>query len=467
MNRCTSLFCILIPLLCLALIGCHAESTPETTQPEPTAVSADAASVYEAAITTYSTQTQHAYQVSYQQYTQAAGQTLFEHSKQSICMQGLGTQAFTGIADETLQIGSNIIRLTERYQDGHAYFSVNQGMYTAPMTAETYISRYIPLAALDPSLYQYIELTEHNNRTLIGFAQPVAAEYWAMPDGAEFLDASAIVSLRDSTALNSIDYSICYRYGNAEIIMRVNISPLTGEAAAIPPTDIENYTSLQAIDAPLSLERACGYLLQASQLDATYSESVDCQAFGISRTRSADMSLSGTDDSFKVFLKSRVQQINHSRNGESTDLTQTELFQNGTYLVTTEEGPLKTDASVTADIMRTYCQDILVSTMPLPQHITDARMTQTDSTVILDFTCSEAFAEAICANACQTLYDDPTLLHSLATSCSIDLMTCYLEVDLFTGLPLRAGISYSAQHVIEGSAYQLSSKTNQIYSYSE
>ena len=380
-------------------------------------------------------------------------------------MQNLGTEAFAGIADQTLQIGENTIRIVEQYQDGNAYFSVNQGSFTAPMTAESYISRYVPIAALDPSLYQYTALSEHGSCTRIGFAQPAGPESWAMPAGAEFVDATAIVTLQGLTKLICIDYSICYRYGNTEVTTRVKISPQAGETVSFPRIDAESYTPLQTIDAPRILEQACGYLLQASQLDAEYAENMDCKAFGISRSNCSNMTLSGTGDDFKAFLKSSIRQVNHSRKGETTETTQAERFQNGTYVVATDGNPLQTDASVTADTMRAYCQDILVSTIALPQYITGARMTQTDSTFILDFTCSEALAEAICSNVCQTLYNTPTLLHTLSAAHSTDIMTCYLEVDRYTGLPIRAGICYSAEHVIEGTAYQLSSQTDQTYSY--
>ena len=398
----------------------------------------------------------------------SAGGLFTEESSQILAYKGYGSEDMSVTMDQTLSFGTTEVTSRELYSDGMGYFTVNGNKFMGPMTADDCIARYTPVSLLEPSLYNSIESTITDGYTRIGFSQATAAESWAIPDGAQLIEACGLAVLDSNGKLTYCRYDITYSHGSASVTQSVTAFIDTDtEINVVIPSETAGYVGLNVPAVPLLLEQACGYLLQADHVKATVAESIVCQAFGISRNENTQMTVSGKGSHLNVQLDTTVVQADQSHGSNTATITQSERFQDGVYTVTTDGSDPVANDSVTDDSMQTYCQDILVGSIMLPAHITAATTTVTDTSILLHFTGAETLAEAMCANACQVLYSDASLLNNLASAYTTETMTCYLEIDKYTGLPVASGISYSGIHTIEGFDYQLTSTIDQVYSFTE
>lgn len=457
---------VLCAALFLLLAGCFASNDTEKMQTSAFTADSSPSSLYQQAADKIRSASSLSLYIGTMTNTTVAGQTFSEAAQQQLSFQGYGTGTLQASMDETLRIGSYAIAISEIYADGAGYFTVNGSPFTAAMTAEEYCARYAPAILFDTALYSDIQAHLYGKAAGITFRRPASAENWAVPDDAELIDASGYAALDSTGSLQESTYTVTYKHGAATVSQTTRVVIRSTDTAQVKsPGAAESYTKLEYLDAPRKLEQACGYLLQATQIQALSTENITCQAFAISRSQTTSLSMSGAGDAFSAFLDINVNQINQSRGGEVTVIQQTERFQNGTYSISANGAASTENTAVDHESMRTYCQDFLVENILLPEYITGASMTETETTYRITFLASEALAEAICADVCSTLYNDPDLLNSLASSYATDTTQCYLELDKQTGLPVASGLNYSATHTIEEITYQLTSKTDQIYQY--
>ena len=457
---------VLCAALLLLLAGCFASDSTEKNQ--ATAFPADSApsSLYQQAADKIRDANSLSLYIATMTSTTAGGQTFSKTSQQLLNFQNYGTNALQASMVETLHIGNYGITVSELYADGTGYFTVNGSPFTAPITAEEYCARYAPAVLFDTTLYSDIQAYAYGKTTGITFRQPTAAESWAIPIDAEFSDASGYAVLDSSGALKESTYSVTYKLGASSVTQTTRVIIRSTAAAQVKsPGAADSYTTLEYPDAPRKLEEACGYLLQATQIQASAVENITCQAFAISRSQTTSLSMSGAGDALSALLDIYVNQINQSRGGEVTVIQQTECFQNGTYSISSNGGESMTNTSVDYESMRTYCQDLLVESILLTEYITGASVTQTENAYRIKFQGSEALAEAICGDVCSTLYSDPTLLNTLASAYTVDTVECYLELDSSTGLPVASGLRCSVTHTIEEISYLLTTQLDQTYQY--
>jgi hypothetical protein len=333
------------------------------------------------------------------------------------------------------------------------------------MEVDTYRSRFAPAVLFDPSLYADVQAIAGNYGICITFDQPTGGEIWSMPQDAVFHDASGCAILNSKGELTESTYTVSYASGNANITKTTKIILRSTSATVSVPSKNETYIPLSDADAPRLLEQACGYLLQASQIRSVASENINCQAFYIKLDQDNFLEMSGIGDAFFASVDTNTSQFNQSLNGESTAYHLSERFQNGIYSISTNGSSPTVDATITAMNMRTYCQDILIRNIILPKHIASVSTKETASSFQITFNANKALAEAICADICDTLYNEPDLLDTLSSSSSAETVTFYLELDKHTGLPIDSGLNYSATHTIESISYQLTSQRMQSYQY--
>lgn len=397
--------------------------------------------------------------------TTVGSQTFCESSQQRLNYQHDELEGFRASVEEVVQIGAHKYTIAEIYDNQTNYFTVNGSPFSSSITAEAYRSRFAPAVPFDVTLYGDIQTVQQGNRTGIIFSQPTAGEAWAIPDGAVFLGASGFAMLDSKGAITDSTYTVSYTAGNATITKTVKIIICSTAAQITPLSTTASYIPLDYADAPRLLEQACGYLLQAVKTRSQSFENITCQAFSINRTQSSSLTMSGKDQDFYAVLDTTVSQINQSLGGAVINLTEKEQFQNGVYSIS-HNGSAPTDnPSVDHKTMNAYCQDFLVSSIILPKHIASATVRETETTYKITFQANQLLAETICADICETLYNEPALLDTLASASSADAVECYLELDKQTGLPIMSGLNYSATHTIEAISYQLTSQRTQSYQY--
>lgn len=437
------------------------EPTPEAPDTEPVTVAEDPAVLYRQAAMAVENAEDMILRISTSTKTTVGSESFYESSEQTLSCDGLDTEHMRAVMDETLTMGDYSVFNTESYADNMAYFTVGEGSFCAPMAAEAYLDRYAPAVLLDPTLYSSIIAAYDTGSTTITFADPTGMEVWAAEEGRTLISAEGTAVLDAENALTESTYSVTYAQGEATIqktfSVKIELSDVTADLADA------DCVQIQHPDAPLMLERACGYLMQARAVTASIAESITCEAFGDDRTQTTKLSMFGDEADLMAKLGVSVILVNSSRGGEATQRNEQMLFRDGAYSITIDGGEPVVNSTMTAQDMQSACHSFLIGTILLPKYISDATVTDTGSTYRFDFTTTEDLADAMCRNACDTLYADPELLHTIASSSTTNTLGAYLEISKDSGLPTSSGIFYSGTYTIDGNPYLLRYQTDQTY----
>ena len=455
-----------LKLFCLAFVfllaGCA--SSGETQQTTVSAKIADPVSLYTQAAEQLHNADQLSYYIQTTRTMIIEGQEFTQTSQQRLTVQNPGKETMRTSMTETLQIGSASVNVTEIFENGTGYVTVDGKAFSAPLSAEEVSKRYAPAVFFDPSIYEQISFHPQDGHQRIAFSSPTAAEGWALPANAAFTDASGYADLDENGTLKESLYTLSYTVGDVAVTQSTKVTMLT-DVPVLTINAPDTYTAIEHFDAPKMLELACGYLLQAENIQSIAKTNINCQTFSISRAQSTDMTMTGSGANFSAEMNVQIDQTNQSRGGETTQLQQTEIFKNNVYSIAVNNAEAKNNASIDASAMKTYCQDMLIQDILLPEHIISASAEETETALTLTYQASNAFAEAICANICELLYSDAELLHTLSSSYETQSLQCVLTLDKNTGLPVSFLSDYSASHTIEQIPYLLESKTEQTYKY--
>lgn len=451
-------------VLLFLLAGCQASGDNKAAQNTTASPVTDPAVLYEEAADKIHASEHLSYYIATNQTIHVADQTFTRNSQQRLNIQDPGKETMRSSMAESLQIGSFTVEISEIYESGNGYVTIDGNAFTAPLSAEEISHRYTPAVCFDPILYNKLECVPQDNRIRISFSEPKAAESWALPKDAVFADASGYAELNEDGILQESIYTISYTVGNISVSQSTRITMMEYSDVSSPSSP-DTYTPIEYFDGPRMLEQACGYLQQAENVVSSAETEINCQTFSINRKQTSNVLLSGNGDNFNAKLDIQINQTNQSRGGETTDIHQIETFQNGIYSISINNAEATQNDAIDAAAMKTYCQDILIRDILMPQHISGVTSETTDLEQILSFQASNSFAEATCSNICSLLYSDAELLHTLSSSYETQSVQCVLRLDRCTGLPLFFTSQYSALHNIEEISYLLESKTEQSYQY--
>lgn len=389
-------------------------------------------------------------------------ETFSERSEQSLLYKGIGTGSMTALMDESLTIGDYGVFNSESYADNTLYLTVGGGSFCAPITEEDFCKRYTPAILFDTTQYENITASEEGSITVLSFDTPSSGETWALPQGASFRNASGLATLDQDNKLTMSTYDITYTLGSVEFKKHIQITIFT-DPVSIPSRADTDYTQIEHPDAPLMLEKACGYLMQSQSVTANIKDMIICDAFGDNRTQEIHLDMYGRDSKFMTKMELSSLLVNSSRGGEETKKNEQMLFRNGEYSITIDNGTPQINTNVTAQDMRVSCQDLLVSTILLPRYIAGTKLLDSGNSYQVYFSATDALAQTMCRSACDILYHDSELLISLSSSGKINNLGAYIEVDKYTGLPIASGIFYNGTYTIDDHSYQLHYQTDQTY----
>lgn len=457
------LSCIAFVLL---LAGCQSSGDSRIIQETTAPIVTDPAALYMQAASTIQGADHLSYYIGSTQTTILDDQEFTYCSNKRVNIQDSGKETMRASMTETLKIGSFSVDITEAYEGGKGYVTVDDSSFTSPLSAEAFLQRYAPAVCLDPTLYKERTGISKGNCIEIVFNQPSSAEKWALPAGAEFTEASGYTLLDINGTLKESVYTLSYTIDSTSVTQTTKIVILS-EGQVLSPDAEDTYRPIEFFDGPRLLEQTCGYLLQAENVSSAATTAINCQTFSISRDQTTNMTLSGTGDDLYALLDMHINQTNQSRGGETTEIRQTESFENGIYSICVGGAEATQNSDISASAMKTYCQNMLIRDIPLPKHISNVTAEEDDSTITLTFQASDSFAEAICSNICKLLYSDAELLHELSSSYETQSLECVLKLDKHVGLPLFFSSEYSAMHTIEEISYLLESKTEQTYDYNK
>ena len=355
--------------------------------------------------------------------------------------------------EETTRVYSEI------YADGILYVELEDAAkFSGSFSLEELFERYVPVVLLDSSLYGKVTMEEEADRTVISFAEPTAGEAWAIPEEAELLEATGSAVIGTDGALQEMCYTATYMYGSAEVTVDIQSKPRAEAQTVTVPEDGDKYVPLQCVDALRIALYSDNMLEKAETASATSRETITTQAAGVVRIKSTIMDMYDVnglmakfDTNVRVMDPYNGNQLVHSE----------ELYRDGKYVVTVDDGVPTTQTGVKEDVIRDACQDILTTCLATPEYWQEVTATDMGSTYLLEYTYTEDFGNTIQNMICFTFWEDPGFLNNLASSYENSEVNGYLSVDKYTGLPISSGMYYKGVHTIDGDDYELTMQKDQ------
>lgn len=418
--------------------------------------------IYSEAVAALRNQENVYYKVTGSKSTTVGTASLKEEFIQLITCQAQGSDQMRICVEEVLSIGNLDINRFEYFVDGTRYSTVQSASFQAPAYDTEFTENFAPIILLDPSIYTEIDGHKLKKDTIIKFSNPEALEAWAASDDAELISAEGSAKLNRKKELTSGNYTATYKLDNVIFTVQYTVEVLSYDITPVALPDNSKYTSISNINTPYMLEKACGYLMAMGNIQSQYTDTISCEAFGDERKQTISLS-SDTTDSLSVQVDTSVTVTNSSKAGIISTFSKTERFADNGYSSSTDGGEYISNPDVSQSDMNSYCQNLLIGTLMLPQHITAVELQDVDDLYSISFQASEEFAKILAEEACTTLYQSPSVLTDLAQSYATDTVTCYLNINKNTGIPLSSGFYYQGTYTISNLPYCLSFKADQTY----
>ena len=386
-----------------------------------------------------------------------------ESSVQMLSYAGLGTENMRASLNETLTIDQHNVTITEYFSDGIGYVTVNDGQFCGEISAEDYQKRFAPAILMDASRYHSIVGYDTGTCYQIEFSKPQNAEQWAFEINTAIENAKGTAFVSYDGQLLGSTYTLSYKRGQTRVRLTYNVDVEILSAEINAPADTAQFRKIEYIDGPRMLERATGYLMQADNVSAKYTDSIYCEAFGDRREQEVSLYTANIDDKWSALVQTKTNLTNDTKIGAESTLLKTETFTDGTYRSITGGSESTENADITSKDMQTYCKNLLIGTVMLPEDISGIRMEETEDRIRLVFSADESFAAKLSANICQMLYQEPDLLHSISQSNTTNSLQGYLEFDRGTFFPTGSGINYDGTYNVEGMPYGVGFYAGQTY----
>ena len=466
-NRIVAL--LLCAAMFLSLFGCSsAPAEPTPTEP-PTEPPADL--VYSNAVSALKALTNVTLELEVTTTTTVAGQVFSEQSTQILTYSGIGSDGMVIAMDESLLYnvhdeknnGETVtpVKYSEVYSSGTLYTKFqNDYLFSAELSAEDAAARYLPVVLLDETLYGTLTSETFGGNTTISFAEPTAAESWAMPEGAGMLDAFGSATVDSNGAVDKMSYTITYEYGPVEIKLEVESRPWAEALPVSTPSNAGQYVMLQYADALHAHITASAMLVQAESITASSLESVFTQAGGVMRNQSTTANITRFDDDFMTKVESNVYFMDYNTRKDQKS-KQEEIFRDGKYVVTVDDGVPTSQTGVDVEMVKEYCSRILTNHLIDPAFWLDATVTDMGSLYLIEYTYSEDFGNNTQNAISNMFWEDPGFLNKLASSYVNNETTGYLSVDKYTTLPVAAGFYFKGTHTIENQEYFMTFQSDQ------
>ncbi len=467
-------------LLCVVLLfsftACETRSGTQSgaTSPSPTEPPVPSASdIYTQARDTLAGTKDITLDITVTTYTTVNGEEFSEKSVMTVAYQGIGTEDFAAQMDSKMTYGIHFddmdeealdeteIPYRETYTGGTLYVQADETyLFSSAIEAGEAAARFIPPALLDASLYGSVTSEETPDGTKILFAQATAGESWALPENSKLTEATGSALLSSDGAITQMDYTVSFTYGTAQVRMEVSSLPASQAVAVTVPEKAEDYTVLQAPDAPYLSLRSHAMLAQSNSVSTSDFEITVSQAAGYMQNQSVSIDLHGRKKDTQVKVETNVSATDYSSK-EDYEYKLEEKFVDGRFTVTTNDGLPSTAPGVSWKDIREFTDENLGQYNTPMEYWSDVTVTDMGTVYLLEFTLNEMFGNTKQNEICSALFDDPSALINISSKYETAEATGYLSVDKFTGLPVAGGYSYEGIHTIQGTDCSLTKQYDQ------
>ena len=479
-NITKSIALVLCIAMLLSMFGCTQKpvedvtpsTEPTVTEPAPTEPSAE--ELYAAAQDALAQIADISLELIITTYTTIGKDEFSEQSNQILTYKGIGTEDMVVSMEETLEFSihnpdekedtdeeDEPVTYKEIWAQGNVYAELmNTYRYCGPVDAEELSIRYTPVVLLNAELYSSISSEKSAGSTVITFAEPTAAETWAIPEEGELVEASGSATVSSDGVMEEMNYTVTYTYGPAEIKMEVQSKPMDTTKNIGAPANPDTYTQITCIDALWMVIRSSAMLTQADDITSSGMESLFCQAAGLLRNQSTKINLSGRKDATKAKIDTGVYVMDYSTR-QSQDYDQEETFMNGKLTTVVNDGLPSTQSGVTWEKIREYVSTPILAGILDMDFWKDVTGYDLGSVYYLEYQLNDNFGNTMQNNICKMLWNDPSFLYNLASKYENSELNGYLSIDKYTGMPVAAGYYYKGIHTIENQDYELTLQYDQ------
>ncbi|MEE1329524.1 MAG: TraB/GumN family protein [Oscillospiraceae bacterium] len=479
-NITKSIALVLCIAMLLSMFGCTqkpvedtAPSTePTVTEPAPTEPSAE--ELYATAQEALAQVTDISLELIITTYTTIGKDEFSEQSNQILTYKGIGSEDMVVSMEETLEFSihnpdekedtdeeDEPVTYKEIWAQGNVYAELmNTYRYSGPVDAEELSSRYTPVVLLNAELYSSISSEKSAGSTVISFAEPTAAETWAIPEEGELVESSGSATVNSDGVMEEMYYTVTYTYGPAEIKMEVQSKPMDTTKNIAAPANPDTYTQIECIDALRMTISAPAMLAQADDVTSSGMESLFCQAAGLLRNQSTKINLSGRKEATKAKIDTGVYVMDYSTR-KSQEYDQEETFIDGKLTTVVNDGLPSTKGNVTWENIRDYVSTTILAGILDMDFWKDVTGYDLGSVYYLEYQLNDNFGNTMQNNICKMLWNDPSFLYNLASKYENSELNGYLSIDKYTGIPVAAGYYYKGIHTIENQDYELTLQFDQ------
>jgi len=394
------------------------------------------------------------------------GEAYRETATQTISLQGIGTDALTVAVEDSTTMGSAVLSSQEFFTGGQAWMVFDNLPFTAQITQEDYLVRFLPAIVLNAELYGSITTEAANGGYLLTFAEPTGLEEWLVGEPAELISAQGSAFLDETYSLKHTDYTVSYQYGSTRYDETYTVSVTIPEALDLHntlPAAEDAYILLEYIDAPWVLSRAYHDIQQTANLTYTSLDTMVTQAGGAIFSQQETLDLFGTGpdtlSNYKVDITLQGQA------GILDEYTLIENIQDKTITLTEND-----DDPISRQITGTQVEDVrkeYVATscdfLWTPEDIAAATIEDLGSVYLLQLEGNEALGDIYEGAACNTFWGQEGFLRDLASDYRTDTLSGYLSIDKYSGLPAAFGFTYQGTHTIDGGEYLLTDQWDQTF----
>lgn len=447
----------LLLLIMLTMVGCHQEPVDATTGPTqlttaPTQAQ-DYKDIYRSAAADISQRKELVLDIRFSQSRTVDGIPLYQSGTATAFYTGLGTAGMEALISEKLTFGTYEADYTQSYLKGRAYTQTNGSSFISHLSAEEFLSYQIPAVLIDSSLYGSVTWEgEPGTGITYQFSQPSGFEAWTrIPEDAQLLELTASATLDKQGILRESSYRVSYILDGIQCVTEVHtvISFPDAQTSPTQPNYPQDCVRLDAYLAPRLILQTVGNVYSIENISGTQTETVYCEAAAVVRTQQVAVDAAGSGTDFMAQVGYTVNLTNYA--GTPTVNTQVETFRNGSYSYRVNGGDPVPQTSITAQQMRQYCEDTLLSSLLTPEQIAGAAVVETEDFYCIQFTCKDALSDTIFADVFKLLNLD---LDNFSQSFTTETGTAYLTINKHTGMPATIGRSFTRIHLIDNVAYR-------------
>ncbi|MBQ2785234.1 MAG: hypothetical protein IJF02_01855 [Oscillospiraceae bacterium] len=369
------------------------------------------------------------------------------------------------VIEEQLTYGSYTSDYTEVYCESMAFSKIKESYFKSEMEPEAFVQRQIPAVLIDSALYKTIAETVGETSTVIYFGSATAVENWAGNADAKIVSASGSAILDSSGALKETTCQITYSVGAVQYTVRAAVRITTPPALDLSGTHqehIKGSTRIKDLDVPKMLLQMVGDVYAAGKMQCDAVESIYSEAVPLAYSQNSLINLTGHGGELTARAEYRIQLSDYR--GDVSSSTQMDSFENGVFTSTVNGGKPQTNPAVTAQQMRSYCEDAILSALAAPKYLKDASLKVSKDSYRIEIDGNYDFVMDMMENITQFLQVD---LDAKATLKKTASAGGYLVIDRETGLPTAMGLHVERQHTIDTVTYKLNYRLDQTMKLSD